>query len=93
MIVPMSKIYIVTQSHNRDRFLDILASLGVVHIEPVEAEKAVAKEQIVHAISTLEHALQILQILTPSGQAPDLSALDAATEAISIQRASQNGTL
>ena len=87
MIVPMSKIYIVTQNHNRDRLLEALGQLGVVHVEPVDPEKAVAKELTVHAISTLTHGLQILQPIGPSGDAPDLTALDAAKEALSIHKA------
>ncbi len=87
MIVPMSKIYIVTQSHNRDRLLEALGQLGVVHVEPVDPEKAVAKELTVRAISTLDHGLQILQTIEPSGNTPDVSALDAAREALSIQKA------
>lgn len=87
MIVPMSKIYIVTQSHNRDRLLDALGQLGVVHVEPVDPEKAVAKERTVRAISTLSHGLQILQQIEPSDATPDLSALGAAKEALSIQKA------
>ena len=87
MIVPMSKVYIVTQSHNRDRLLDTLARLGVVHVEPVDAGKAVAKELTVHAIAALRHALQILQPIKPSGGTPDLLALDAAREALSIYKA------
>ncbi|MBN2313472.1 MAG: hypothetical protein JXM79_06050 [Sedimentisphaerales bacterium] len=83
----MSKIYIVTQSHNRDRLLDALGQLGVVHVEPVEPEKAVAKELTVRAISTLDHGLQVLQPIEPSGDTPDVSALDAAREALSIQKA------
>lgn len=87
MIVPMSKVYIVTQSHNRNRLLDALGQLGVIHIEPVDPEKAVAKEFTVHAIHTLGHALQILQGLEHSSEAPDLSPLEAAQEAISIHKA------
>ena len=87
MIVPMSKVYIVTQSHNRDRLLDALGQLGVVHVEPVDPEKAIAKEHTVRAISTLSHGLQILQPIEPSGDTPDLPALDAAKEALSIQKA------
>ncbi len=87
MIVPMSKIYIVTQNHNRDRLLNALGQLGVVHVEPVDPEKAVAKELTVRAISTLNHGLQILQPIEPSGNTPDVSALDAAREALSIQKA------
>ncbi|KPK41834.1 MAG: hypothetical protein AMJ65_08700 [Phycisphaerae bacterium SG8_4] len=86
MIVPMSKVYVVTQSGKQDRLLNALAQLGVVHVEPVEPEKAVAEDVIVHAISALGHALQILQGLEPSGEAPDLHPLDAARQAISIHK-------
>lgn len=86
MIVPMSKVYVVTQSHNRDRLLDTLAQLGVVHVEPVDPGKAVAKELTVRAISTLGHALQILQPIKPSGDTPDVPVLDAAREALSIYK-------
>lgn len=87
MIVPMSKVYIVTQSHSRDRLLDALAQLGVVHVEPVDPGKAVAKELTVRAISALHHALQILQPIEPAGETPDVPALDAAREALSIYKA------
>jgi V/A-type H+-transporting ATPase subunit I len=87
MIVPMSKVYIVTQSHNRDRLLDELGRLCVVHVKPVEPEKAVAKEHTIRSISTLTHALQILQQIEPSSEIPDLPVLDAAREAISIHKA------
>jgi len=86
MIVPMSKVYIVTQSHNQERLLDALAQLGVVHVEPVDPDRAVAKELTVHAIHALGHALQILQGLEPSGEIPDLSPLEAAREVISIHK-------
>jgi len=87
MIVPMSKVYVVTQSHNRDRLLDVLAQLGIVHITPVEPDKAVAKEQIVHSISVLDQAVQILQTIEPSGQTPETPPLEAAKETIAIHKA------
>jgi V/A-type H+-transporting ATPase subunit I len=87
MIVPMSKVYIVTQSHNRNRLLDTLGQLGVVHVEPVDPGKAVTKELTVHAISTLVHALQVLQGIKPSGDTPDVSGLQAAKEALATQKA------
>jgi V/A-type H+-transporting ATPase subunit I len=86
MIVPMSKVYIVTQSHNRNRLLDTLGQLGVVHVEPVDPGKAVAKEITVHAISTISRAMQVLQGIKPTGDTPDLSPLDTAKEALSIQK-------
>ena len=87
MIVPMSKVYVVTQSHNRDRLLDVLAQLGIVHIKPVEPNKAVVKEQIVHSISVLDQAVQILRTIEPSGQIPETSPLEAAKETIAIYKA------
>jgi len=87
MIVPMSKVYIVTQSHNRDRLLDTLGQLGVVHVEPVDPGKAIAKEFTVHAISTIGRALQVLRGIKPSGDTPEMSPLDTAREALSIQKA------
>jgi len=87
MIVPMSKVYIVTQSHSRKRLLDTLAQLGVVHVEPVDPVNAVAEELTIHAISALGHALQSLQAVTPSGDTPDVSPLEAAREAISVHKA------
>jgi len=87
MIVPMSKVYIVTQNHNRNRLLDALGQLGVMHVEPVDPGKAVAKDFTVQAISTIGRALQLLQGIKPSGNTPDLPALDTAREALSIQKA------
>ncbi len=86
MIVPMSKVYIVTQSHNRHRLLDRLGHLGVVHVEPVNPVNAVAEEMTIHAITALGHAMQILQAIEPSGNTPEISPLEAAREAISIHK-------
>ena len=87
MIVPMSKVHVVTQSHSRDRLLEALAQLGVVHVEPIDPDKAVAKELTLHAISALGHAQQILQGLKPMGDTPNVCPLEAAREAISIHKA------
>ena len=70
MIVPMSKVYIVTQSHNHARLLEVLAQLGVVHVQPVDPEKAVAKEQTIHSISAFDQAVRILRTIEPSGETP-----------------------
>ena len=86
MIVPMSKVYTVTQSHNRNRLLDALGQLGVIHVEPVDPGKAVAKEFTMSAISTISRGLHVLQGIEPSGDTPEMSPLDAAKEALSIQK-------
>lgn len=87
MIVPMSKVYVVTQSHHRERLLDSLGHLGVVHIEPIDPEKAVAKELTIHAIAALGHAQQILRSVRPGGQTLKICPLEAAREAIAIHKA------
>jgi V/A-type H+-transporting ATPase subunit I len=86
MIVPMSKVYIVTQSHNRNRLLDALGQLGVMHVEPVDPDKAIAKEFTIGAISAIRRGLHVLQGTKPSGDTPDVSPLDTAKEALSIQK-------
>jgi V/A-type H+-transporting ATPase subunit I len=86
MIVPMSKVYIVTQSYNHARLLEVLARLGVIHVEPVEPEKAVAAEQTVNTLSTLDKAIQILRTIEPSGEKLEISPIDAAKEAIHINK-------
>ncbi|MHC4207253.1 MAG: V-type ATPase 116kDa subunit family protein, partial [Planctomycetota bacterium] len=86
MIVPMSKVYIVTQSHNRNRLLDTLGQLGVIHVEPVDPDKAIAKEFTIDAISTIKRGLHVLQGIAASGDTPKMSPLDTAKEALSIQK-------
>ncbi len=86
MIVPMSKVFIVTQSHNHTRLLEVLAQLGVVHIEPVDPNKAVAEEKTLHTLSTLDYASRILQKIEPVGDTPNLSPLEACTETIEINK-------
>ena len=87
MIVPMSKVYIVTQSRNHVKLLNVLAHFGVVHIEPVDPNKAVAEEQILQSLSSFDHAIQILQRVEPSGEPTQMEPLDAAKEAVSINKA------
>jgi V/A-type H+/Na+-transporting ATPase subunit I len=87
MIVPMSKVYIVTQSYNKARLLEALAKLGVVHIEPIDPQKAVAREQTIHSIALLDQAIQFLQTIAPAGSLPELPPMEAAKETVSIHKA------
>ncbi len=86
MIVPMSKVYIATQSYNNARLLDVLGRLGVVHIKPVDPARAVAQEQTVNSISALEQAFRILRTIEPAGQTPEISAADAAKKTIAVHK-------
>jgi len=87
MIVPMSKVYIVTQSRHRHQLLDALAQMGVVHVTPVNADKAVPEEQTLEAIAEFDQALRVLQPLSPVGVRPQLEPLHAAQEAILVHKA------
>ncbi|NQV35951.1 MAG: hypothetical protein HQ515_24885, partial [Phycisphaeraceae bacterium] len=87
MIVPMSKVYIVTQTREQEQLLDAMGAVGVVHVAPIDAAKAVAHEDTVDAIAEVDMAIRILEGITPSGKAPDVSPLDAAREAIALHKA------
>jgi len=87
MIVPMSKVFIVSRSHDQDALLDALARLGVVHVEPVDPERAVPDEKTTDAISELDLGARILQGIEPAGLVPDAQPLQAAQEAIALHKA------
>ena len=87
MIVPMSKVYIVTQTQAQEQLLHAMGSLGVVHVAPVDPAEAVAHEDTLDAIAEVDMAIRILEGITPEGNAPDVSPLDAAREAIALYKA------
>jgi vacuolar-type H+-ATPase subunit I/STV1 len=86
MIVPMSKVYIVTQTRHQDELLNAMGKVGVVHVAPIDAAKAVAQDNTLEAMADVTMAVRILEGISPSGKAPDVSSLDAAREAIALQR-------
>jgi len=88
MIVKMLKVYMAARSEDRDRLLECVGDLGVVHLTPVDPALATADEQIVAAIGTVGRALQILSGLTPAGPVPSISAVEAAQGVLDIQRRS-----
>ena len=87
MIVKMSRVYIATRRADRDRLLDRLGQMNLLHIEPVKPEEAVADAEILQAIADLDRAIQILSSVKPAGRAPFQKPLDAAREAIEIRSA------
>jgi V/A-type H+/Na+-transporting ATPase subunit I len=86
MIVPMSKVYVVSRGADRDRLLDSLREMGVLHLTPVDAGKAVAEEQTLTDIGRLEAAAQTLASRAPQGESPTLGPVDAAEEVLAISR-------
>ena len=91
MIVPMQKVYIAARAADRDPLLATLRELGMVHLVPVDASRAVADESTNRQIHTLEQALQSLSGVQPSGEAPDVAPVAAAAEVLDIQRRAAEG--
>jgi len=86
MIVTMSKIYVVARKADRDRLLATLRDLGVVHLKPVDAARAVADAETTAALDRFGRAIQILEGTPAAGEAPDISPADAAADVLGIQR-------
>jgi len=88
MIVPMRKVYLVARRAGRDRLLEALRDLGLVHLQAVDSARAVADEETLSAIDRYRRALQILRNTSPAGAPLDLSPSAAADEVLRIQRES-----
>ena len=88
MIARMCKVFVVARSAERRRLLEALRRLGVVHLAPVDPAKAAPDEKTVAALDRLRRAEQVLLAAAPAGQAPTISADEAAAEALRIQRES-----
>ncbi len=88
MIAPMQKAYLVAHKTDRDRLLDTLGALGVLHLQPVDPAQAVASEKTLAQIDHLGRAIQVLQAIEPDGPAPETDPLQAAEEVLRMQRES-----
>ncbi|MCK5557989.1 MAG: hypothetical protein KAJ01_06405, partial [Candidatus Hydrogenedentes bacterium] len=86
MIVKMSKVYIVSGKGDRDRLLNALGDLGVVHLIPVDADTAVPDDKTIHQLDAMKRAIQILSAEQPLDAAPDIACSDAADETLNIYR-------
>ena len=86
MIVEMSKVHVVVRSADRDRLLDKLAQLGVLHLEPVDPVRAAASERITTALDRLKRARQVLAAIEPVGQTPSATAAEVVDEVLAIER-------
>ncbi|MCS7237248.1 MAG: hypothetical protein NZ899_03155 [Thermoguttaceae bacterium] len=91
MIVPMKKVYVAGRTSDRERILDRLAELGVIHLVPVDPSKAVPDEVMVRRVEMLRQAIQFLSHLKPEGIRPQLPPTDAAQEVTDIQRRAAEG--
>jgi V/A-type H+-transporting ATPase subunit I len=89
MIVKMLKVYIAARSADRERMLDRLHELGVIHLVPVEPSRAVADETTMNRLRTLNRAIQVLSTVTPQGSAPQMESVEAGQEVLDIQQRAQ----
>lgn len=92
MIVAMSKTYLVARRADRDRLLEALRGLGLVHLKPVDPVRAVADAETLSTLDRLGRAVQVLEAVAPAGPAPDLEPAQAADEVLRIQRESAERT-
>jgi V/A-type H+/Na+-transporting ATPase subunit I len=86
MIVPMVKVYIAARQRDRERLLEALRELGVVHLLPVDPNQALSDGPTVEQIQALRRALHELYGIVPIGDRPELDAVDAAQEVLDVER-------
>ncbi len=83
MIVKMKKIFVVTRAASQEALLDGLRELGAMHLEPVDPS-ADAPEELSARLSSIRQAAQIIEMVTPSGKAPEMDADTAADEILTL---------
>ncbi|MBM9604173.1 V-type ATP synthase subunit I [Desulfopila inferna] len=86
MIVKMSKVFIATRIADRDRILNLLGKMNIMHLEPVHPEDTLADESTIKSFNDLSLAVQILSSFKPSGAAFFQNPVAAAREAIGLHR-------
>jgi V/A-type H+-transporting ATPase subunit I len=82
----MRKVFVAVCSEDRDRLLEHLRELGVVHLVPVDPTRAVADEKTLTDLQKTEQAVQALSGITPTGEPPDIPVERAADIALELQR-------
>ena len=86
MIVEMAKVQVVVRAADRERLLETLGDLGGLHLEPVDPGRAVAEEQIAASLDRLKRARQVLSLIEPAGEKPEITAAKAVDEVLAIER-------
>jgi len=65
VIVSMRKIHLVARHHQRQRLLEALGELGVLHLVPVDPSRAVADAETSARLHAVRRALQVLTGMAP----------------------------
>jgi len=87
MIVKMKKAQVVVRRTDRERLLEKLQQLGVLHITPIKPSEAVADSDLAASLDNVRRSVQALSALEPSGNKPEISVSEAANEAVAILKA------
>ncbi|MBI5722358.1 MAG: hypothetical protein HZA50_00200 [Planctomycetes bacterium] len=89
MIAKMEKVFVAASPGQKDRLLDAMRELGVLHIVPVEPHRARADDKTLFAIGQLGRAIQIASDVKPSASRPAaIDPMDACREILGIQQQS-----
>jgi V/A-type H+/Na+-transporting ATPase subunit I len=86
MIVPMVKVYVAARHRDRERLLEAIRELGVIHLVPADPAQALADGPTAEAIQALQRAQQVLYGIDPQGDRPELPAVEAAREVLNVER-------
>lgn len=86
MIVPMVKIYLAARAADRERLLEAIRELGVVHLVPADPAQAASDGQTLDHIHALQRALQVLHGISPQDGRPELSPVAAAQQVLDTER-------
>ena len=92
MIVEMAKTFVVARRADRENLLRALRRLGVLHVQPVDPDRAAPDADTADLLDRLRRVIQILEGAIPQGAAPNLSAIEAADQVLRIQRTSADRT-
>jgi len=91
MIVPMQKVFIATRAGDRDDLLKALRRIGVIHLTPVEPQRAVTDSTTRREIDVTARAIQILEGVRAAESTSELPPQQAAATALEIdQRKAEN---
>jgi len=88
MIVEMRKVYVASRQAESGRLLETLRELGVMHLAPVDPQRAVAGETTVTQIDHLQRAIQVLGAVEPAATPAEADAEQAVEEVLRIERES-----
>jgi len=86
MIVPMQKLLVAVRRSDRETLLTALRDAGVIHLVPVDPERARVDDETSAQLRDAERALQVLSALEPQGDRPTVEPGEIVAEVHSIQR-------